>query len=144
MITKMEGVRNIAKEHLELHGIKPSLQRIAVMEYLMTHRTHPTAEMIYCDLFPHIPTLSKATIYNTLNLLVERGVVRMITIEEKCARYDACLDPHIHFRCRNCGAIVDVDVESHWIPQMPAGITVDMSETYCIGTCAECNKKQVN
>lgn len=144
IVLKMEAVKNMVKERLELHGIKPSLQRMAVMEYLMTHRTHPTAEMIFNHLYPEIPTLSKATVYNTLNLLVERGVVRIITIEEKCARYDACMDPHIHFRCRKCGAILDVNVDSHWIPTMPAGITVDMSETYCIGTCAECNKKTMN
>lgn len=135
----MDGFKRLAKERLELHGIKPSLQRMAVMEYLITHRTHPTAEMIFADLYPEMPTLSKATVYNTLNLLVERGVVRLITIGEKNARFDACMDPHIHFRCRNCGAIIDIDVESHWVPPMPHGLTVDMSETYCIGQCAKCN-----
>lgn len=140
----MDAIKNMVKERLELHGIKPSMQRMAVMEYLMTHRTHPTAEMIFADLYPEMPTLSKATVYNTLNLLVERGVVRLITIEEKNARFDACMDPHIHFRCRNCGAILDVDVEKHWIPAMPAGVTVEMSETYCIGYCAQCNKTQAN
>ncbi|MBR5844293.1 MAG: transcriptional repressor [Bacteroidaceae bacterium] len=140
----MDGLKNMVKERLELHGIKPSMQRMAVMEYLMTHRTHPTAEMIFADLYPHMPTLSKATVYNTLNLLVERGVVRLITIEEKNARFDACMDPHIHFRCRDCGAILDVDVEAHWVPAMPEGVTVEMSETYCIGSCAECNSQKVN
>lgn len=144
IILKMNGIKNMVRERLELHGIKPSMQRMAVMEYLMTHRTHPTAEMIFTDLYPDMPTLSKATVYNTLNLLVERGVVRMITIEEKNARFDACMDPHIHFRCRECGAILDVNVEAHWVPAMPAGVTVDMSETYCIGYCAECNQKRVN
>lgn len=143
-ILKMDAIKNMVKERLELHGIKPSMQRMAVMEYLMTHRTHPTAEMIFADLYPEMPTLSKATVYNTLNLLVERGVVRLITIEEKNARFDACMDPHIHFRCRNCGAILDVNVEKHWIPTMPAGVTVEMSETYCIGYCAECSKKLEN
>ena len=138
----MDAVKHIAKERLELHGIKPSMQRMAVMSYLMTHRTHPTAEMIFNDLYPEMPTLSKATVYNTLNLLVSRGVVRLITIEEKNGRYDACMDPHIHFRCRDCGSIIDVDVESHWIPTMPKGVTVEMSETYCLGSCSECNKKR--
>ena len=138
----MDAVKHIAKERLELHGIKPSMQRMAVMSYLMTHRTHPTAEMIFNDLYPEMPTLSKATVYNTLNLLVSRGVVRLITIEEKNGRYDACMDPHIHFRCRDCGSILDVNVESHWIPTMPEGVTVEMSETYCLGSCSECNKKR--
>lgn len=137
----MDGLKIAAKERLELHGIKPSLQRMAVMEYLIAHRTHPTAEMIFAALYPEMPTLSKATVYNTLNLLVERGVVRLITIEEKNARFDACMDPHIHFRCRNCGAIIDVNVEQHWVPPMPDGIKVDMSETYCIGLCDKCSRQ---
>ncbi len=138
----MEDIKIKAKERLESYGIKPSLQRMAVMEYLMTHRTHPTAEMIFTDLYPHIPTLSKATVYNTLNLLVERGAIRHITIEEKNARFDACMLPHIHFRCKTCGTILDIDVESHWIPNMPEGIKVDASETYCIGSCPKCNKTE--
>ena len=44
------------------HGIKPSMQRMAVMEYLMTHRTHPTVDEIYTALHPSMPTLSKTTV----------------------------------------------------------------------------------
>ena len=73
-----------------------------------------------------------------------KKLVGQVTIEEKNARFDACMEPHIHFRCRDCGAIIDVDVEAHWIPTMPDGVTVEMSETYCIGLCAECNKKNIN
>lgn len=130
-------------EHLRKHGIKPSLQRIAIMEYLMQHTTHPTADMIFTDLYPSIPTLSKATVYNTLNLLVERGAVRMITIDEKNARFDACMHPHIHFRCRQCGVIMDIAVEREWVPVLPDGLKVDSCQTYCIGLCPDCMKESV-
>ena len=57
-------------EYLEEHDVKPSVQRIAVMDYLMTHRTHPTVDEIYHALEKQIPTLSKTTVYNTLKLFV--------------------------------------------------------------------------
>lgn len=139
----MDKVAYMVQEHLREHGIKPSLQRIAIMKYLMQHSTHPTADMIFTDLYPSIPTLSKATVYNTLNLLVERGAVRMITIDEKNARFDACMLPHIHFRCRCCGVIMDVIVENEFMPVLPEGVMVDSCQTYCIGLCANCAKERV-
>lgn len=71
------------KQHLTDHGVKPSIQRLAIMKYLMEHRTHPTADMIFNDLYKEIPTLSKTTVYNTLKLLTEHGAVRTIGIDEK-------------------------------------------------------------
>ncbi|MBR4922900.1 MAG: transcriptional repressor, partial [Bacteroidaceae bacterium] len=53
-------------EYLLSFGIKPSVQRIAIMDYLMTHRTHPAIDEIYLALCEDIPTLSKTTVYNTL------------------------------------------------------------------------------
>ena len=66
MITKMN-----AKQILEGAGVRPSVQRLAVMDYLATHKTHPTVDEIYSSLAPSIPTLSKTTVYNTLKLFVE-------------------------------------------------------------------------
>ncbi len=138
----MDNVRHIVQERLCRHGVKPSLQRMAVMEYLITHKTHPTADMIFTDLYPAIPTLSKATVYNTLNLLVERGAINMITIDEKNSRFDAMTEPHIHFRCRQCGVIHDVDMPEEKIHfGLPAGTSIESVQTYCIGLCAECNKQ---
>ena len=52
-------------KRLQNHNIKPSVQRIAIMNYLIEHRTHPTVDEIYTALSPSIPTLSKTTVYNT-------------------------------------------------------------------------------
>jgi len=72
-----------AYECLMDHGVKPSVQRIAIMDYLLKNRTHPTAEEIYSALVNLIPTLSKTTVYNTLKLFVEQGAALMLTIDEK-------------------------------------------------------------
>ena len=63
------------------HGVKPSVQRLAIMQYLMTHFNHPTVEQVYQGLCDKIPTLSRTTVYNTLRLFSERGAATMITIE---------------------------------------------------------------
>lgn len=139
----MDKLRSHIQQCLTEHGIKPSLQRIAVLEYLMTHATHPTVDTIFSDLYPSIPTLSKATVYNTLKLLVQCGAVNMITIDEKNARYDACTTPHMHFRCRECGAIIDIEQELPVTVDLPRGTVVESCQTYCYGVCAECNKQDI-
>ena len=70
-------------KRLQNHNIKPSVQRIAIMTYLMEHRTHPTVDEIYTALAPSIPTLSKTTVYNTLKLLSEQGAAQTLTIDER-------------------------------------------------------------
>ena len=103
-------MKESAQNRLRRYNIKPSVQRMAVLDYLMTHHTHPTADTIFNALYPSIPTLSKATVYNTLNLLTEHGVIQMITIDEKNARFDARETPHLHFKCASCGEIFDFDL----------------------------------
>lgn len=93
---------------LQCHNIKPSLQRIAIMGYLMEHRTHPTVDEIYTALSPSIPTLSKTTVYNTLKLLSEQGAAQTLTIDERNTCYDADTTTHAHFLCRNCSKIYDL------------------------------------
>ena len=67
-------------KRLQNHNIKPSVQRIAIMNYLIEHRTHPTVDEIYTALSPSIPTLSKTTVYKTLKLLSEQGAAQTLTI----------------------------------------------------------------
>ena len=79
----------VVVERLQGHNIKPSVQRIAIMKYLMEHRTHPTVDEIYTALSPTIPTLSKTTVYNTLKILSEQGAAQTLTIDERNTCYDA-------------------------------------------------------
>ncbi len=97
-----------AIEQLQEHHIKPSVQRIAIMNYLMEHRTHPTVDEIYLALYPSIPTLSKTTVYNTLKLMSEQGAAQTLTIDERNTCYDADTTPHGHFLCKRCGKIYDL------------------------------------
>ncbi len=126
--------------YLRKYSIKPSVQRTAVMQYLMMHKTHPTIDEIYLALSPGMPTLSKTTVYNTLDIFVERGAVKALVIDEKNARYDVDLLEHAHFICRSCGAIHDVYNVKSSLFQIPQNknFTVDTVEISYSGVCNSC------
>ena len=103
-------VENIG-DYLKENGIKPSYQRMKIYEFLLQNKIHPTVDMIYKALNKKIPTLSKTTVYNTLNLFIEKKIVNILVIEENETRYDAYLKLHGHFKCEKCGNIYDIEIE---------------------------------
>lgn len=124
--------------HLQEHGIKPSVQRIAIMGYLMKYLTHPTADEIYTALAPAIPTLSRTTVYNTLRLLDMHGAVQTLTIDERRTCYDADTHPHAHFLCKQCGRIYDLPDTPAAFPADTAGHRVHEAHYYYKGICQRC------
>lgn len=128
------------RTYLLNHQVKPSVQRIAVMKYLLENRTHPTVDEIFTQLSPNMPTLSRTTVYNTLKLLVEKGAVLQLTIDEKNVRYDAHTVPHAHFICLGCGCVHDVmevDVEKVRLTSYK-GLTIQETQVYYKGYCEPC------
>lgn len=139
----MEKTEFSAKDRLINFGVKPSLQRLAIMDFLMKNPIHPTVDTIYNELHPSIPTLSKTTVYNTLNLLEERNIIQGIYIDDKNVRYDADIAPHAHFKCRKCGKIIDIpiiDSDTIEIKNAKNYAVIDC-HVYYFGCCDECNKK---
>ncbi|WP_026893644.1 Fur family transcriptional regulator [Clostridiisalibacter paucivorans] len=128
-------------KYLIEHGIKPSYQRLKIFEYLLEHETHPTVDEIYKYLSNEIPTLSKTTVYNTLNLFIEKGIVTVITIEEKETRYDANTSMHGHFKCRQCGNVYDFHTDlSYMDSDSLDGFKVEEKHIYFKGICKKCLK----
>lgn len=127
-------------QHLNQHGIKPSMQRVAIMQYLIGNLTHPTIDQIFNDLLPSMPTLSKTTVYNTLRLFSDKKAVLSLTIDEKNVRYDGNTQRHAHFKCKKCGVIYDVPLEEQEIPRFRGKNTWEHDETqvYFLGTCEQC------
>jgi len=121
-------------------SIKPSVQRTAVMEYLMNNRTHPTIDEIYMALNPMMPTLSKTTVYNTLDLFVEKGAVQALVIDEKNARYDVNISSHAHFICHSCGTIHDIFDVNPALFQLPVSdkFKINAVEISYSGICNSC------
>lgn len=126
---------------LQAHGIKPSLQRMAVMTYLIEHRTHPTADEIYTALHPSIPTLSKTTVYNTLKLLTEKGAALQLTIDERNCCFDADTSPHAHFLCTRCGRVYDMKLNQAELRKcacVPDEFQTEDAQLYLRGCCPRC------
>lgn len=138
---------NEAIERLESIGLRPSVQRLSIMEYLLTHPTHPTVEDVYQALVPEIPTLSRATVYNTLRLFAEKKVAQMITIDDHRVCYDGNITPHVHFFCKECGKVYDLFDEkapSLRRPKLIDGNLIDEEQLYYKGICKECMAKKAN
>lgn len=136
-------MKNTTKNYLMEHGIKPSVQRIAIMDYLLTHRTHPTADDIYQALSPEMPTLSKTTVYNTLKLFAEQSAVLSLDIDDKNIHYDGDTSVHAHFRCKNCGVIIDLPIDQVNMvdPKYLDGFLVTEINVYYKGICDKCNQE---
>ncbi len=136
-----------AYDILLAHQVKPSLQRIAIMEYMMEHRTHPSAEEVYADLSESMPTLSKTTVYNTLRLFAENGAVLMLTIDDKNVNFDADTSQHAHFLCKKCGKIYDFhsQVGLRKLKDLRAeGHDVEEVHAYYKGICKNCLNKDID
>lgn len=134
---------NAVAEHLTKHGIRPSAQRMAIMEYLLHHRTHPTVDEIYCALHEDMPTLSKTTVYNTLELLSERGAAITLTLDAKNAHFDGFTADHAHFLCEQCGKIYDMELPAGIGPSVTSkdGFKINLTQLSYIGICPECLAK---
>ena len=132
-------------DYLLSFNIKPSVQRLAIMDYLLTHRTHPSIEEIYMALCDDIPTLSKTTVYNTLKLLSRRGVISEVLIEDGELRYDADTSPHAHFKCMECGEVIDLfpadgKTIATGLPELPDGYEMRQIHLCLRGVCRRCNE----
>lgn len=127
---------------LKNNGIRLSHQRLKILEYMNNHRTHPTVDEIYTDLLKEIPTLSKTTIYNTLNALIETDLVKLLTIEDNETRYDINFEDHGHFKCESCKKIFDfdIDIDSLEIKGLD-DFKIKHKDMYFKGICPECFKK---
>ena len=132
-------MKNNAQKKLSEFNIKPSLHRIAVLQYLMDHYTHPDVDTVFNALSHKIPTLSKTTIYNILKLLSKSGVIRCVTIDEKTQRFDADTSEHVHFKCKHCGKIIDLPVLDNSIKiKNTQKLKIDEMDIFLYGTCPLC------
>jgi Fur family transcriptional regulator, iron response regulator len=107
----METFQNVA-EILKRHGIQPSAQRVAIAQYVLTCGHHPTADQVQTQMKKILPMVSRATIYNTLNLFVAKGLLRTFQLGDAGAVFDANVDAHHHFIDDETGQVTDIPWEA--------------------------------
>ena len=130
-----------AKKLLEEKGISPYLQRVIILRYLMTHDNHPSTDEVYQALLEEIPTLSKTTIYNTLKLFSQKGIIHPLAIYGNEVHYETQQGFHSHFYCMECGRIFDLDIgEREEFPVERDGHQIREKEVVFRGTCRHCRR----
>jgi len=108
-------------------GIRPTAQRVRIASVLLSAPQHLSAEQILASLRGSGARVSKATVYNTLNLFASRGLIRQLSVDGARAWFDSNIDPHYHFHDLSSGALIDVpvpDVEFSRLPVPPPGTEV--------------------
>jgi Fur family peroxide stress response transcriptional regulator len=133
-------------------GLKLTPQRMAIVKELASDETHPTAQEIFDRLRPGLPTMSFATVYNTLDALSAAGLCAAMSLSPGSGRFDPNMMPHHHAVCDSCGAVRDVpsvglSIESIADPlaakavaQVAPGFELRSVERIFRGICAACMK----
>ena len=116
-----------AAERLTACGIRPTEQRLRIAVLLLSAPQHLSAEQITESLRSRGAQVSKATVYNTLNLFAARGLIRQLSIDGDCAWFDSNVAPHYHFHDEQAGTLTDLapqDVQFSRLPTPPSGMEV--------------------
>jgi Fur family transcriptional regulator, peroxide stress response regulator len=117
-------------------------QRLAVMTALQSRRDHPTADHLYQEVRRQLPAISFNTVYKTLEVLCQRGMVIKVNPLHAVARYDSETGQHAHLICRQCHHIIDLNWDASEIPPLPAedlqGFVVEHPSLTFWGHCPRC------
>jgi Fe2+ or Zn2+ uptake regulation protein len=125
-------------------GIRPSSARVLVLKYLRERKNHPTIDQVYGEITGNLPGLSRMSVYNSMNVLAENGLVRSLSMEGGETRYDATTKNHGHFKCEGCGAIYDFDLgRLATEKRLPAGFQAERQDLLVWGLCAHCAENSI-
>ena len=133
-------------DKLKEGGLKLTPQRLAIADYLKGNTSHPTAAKIYEDLKPQYPSMSMATIYNTLSTMAEMELIQELRLHKEQIHYDPDMSHHLHFFCRHCHSIIDVP-HKEGIPdfkefEKKTTNRIDHVSVALIGVCKKCLQKK--
>ena len=132
---------------LKRAGLKLTPQRIAIVRELADDLSHPTAQALFERLRPAYPTMSFATVYSTLDVLVEQGLAGSLNADEgsRAVRFDPNVEPHHHAICDACGTVIDIPLERGRAAAPPTadveGFRVLREERTYRGLCHHCTAR---
>lgn len=107
-------------ELLQQHSIAPTSQRLQIARILFARKHHVTADTLLNFFRETRRPVAKATIYNTLNLFTEKGLLRPVVVDGERVFYDSNTEPHYHFFNETTGELIDIEPEKVKILQIPA------------------------
>lgn len=125
--------------------MRPSVHRLAVLDYVANRRTHPTSDEIFDALSVEFPSMSRTTVYNSLHALVDGGLLCELPIESGKMRYDfRPQSRHCHFLCRQCGKVADMPYPDGMNNKISGGYVIDNIDVYYRGLCPQCAANATN
>ena len=104
--------RDAISKLLADHGLQVTSQRLDIAEYVLSRPQHLSADQILGAMRSRGSRVSKATVYNTMNLFSERGIVRTVDVDSDRQYYDSRSEPHHHFYNVDTGELTDIPAES--------------------------------
>jgi Fur family ferric uptake transcriptional regulator len=131
---------------LRQHALPVTAQRMAVLRAVSQH-PHATADDLTESVRSELGTISRQSVYNVLNVLTDKGIIRRIQPADSAALYeDRIGDNHHHLVCRSCGKTEDVCCAVGEAPCLKAhshhGFKIDEAEVIYWGTCPTCQQKK--
>lgn len=125
---------------------KNTQQRLAVLEAVRQSDDHLTAGEIFERVRRRDPRIAYGTVYRTLHLLAEHGLIQELTFADQASRYDSRVDRHDHVHCLHCGALLDVDVPvaliARHVASEQSGFEITSHHTVFAGICPVCRNGQ--
>ena len=123
-------------------------KRDAILQYLQSVTDHPSAERVFTQLKAQIPDLSMGTVYRNLNLFKQQGLAVSVATIKGVERFDGNTDPHVHFICQDCDAVIDLmDMEIpeslKSVAEASSGGHVNECQLCFTGLCQECLQKKL-
>ena len=149
MSAELESIEHELEESiasLRKAGIRITPQRQAIIRYLISSHSHPTADEIYQALSPDFPNISVATIYNNLRVFKDIGIVKELTYGDSSSRFDFNTHNHYHIICEKCGKIVDFHYpqldEVEQLAQHVTDFDVTHHRMEIYGVCKDCKEEE--
>lgn len=126
-------------------NLKHSRQRDSIIEFLSTRKDHPTADTVYMNVRQSFPNISLGTVYRNLTLLADMGEILRIRVGDGVDHFDYDTSPHYHFVCKECGSVLDLDMEvtkeEDQAAQKNFEGEIEGHMTYFYGRCPNCIRK---
>jgi len=116
---KLISAEQIA-QMLENHSIRPTSQRIDIAKVLLAKPQHLSAEQVFGQVNTNGELVSKATVYNTLNLFVDKGLIKQVVVDSRYVFYDSNTESHHHFYNEDTGLLQDIDNEAMVVKEIPS------------------------
>jgi Fe2+ or Zn2+ uptake regulation protein len=124
-------------------AFRQTAQRAMILEEVVEAQEHLTAGEIFERVRRKDPRVAYGTVYRSLHLLAQHGLIQELTFADSASRYDARVDRHDHVDCTSCGQMRDVEVPEALIARHVAaersGFTIANHHTVFAGTCPACS-----